>query len=143
MTFGAERRRSQRTPPDAAGWCGDAVLRPGLLVHVVNLGTFGALVAGPTRLRPGRPAELQLVLSQDTDIRISNSGPPETQDLPVHSLSFTSLAVGQCRQQTVSVGIRPPVPGIWYVGAVADPDANVDELIETNNTRASSSVFFL
>jgi hypothetical protein len=61
MSAGSERRRSGRTPPDAAGWRDDAVLRPGLLVHVVNVGSFGALVEGPTRLRPGRAAELQLV----------------------------------------------------------------------------------
>ena len=61
MKSGSERRRSGRMPPDAAGWRDDAVLRPGLLVHVVNVGAFGALVVGATRLRPGRAAELQLV----------------------------------------------------------------------------------
>ena len=44
-----------------AGWRTDAVLRPGLLVRLVNIGPYGALVACSMRLRPGRIAELQLV----------------------------------------------------------------------------------
>jgi hypothetical protein len=44
-----------------AGWRTDALLRPGLLVRLVNIGPYGALVECPARLRPGRIAELQLV----------------------------------------------------------------------------------
>lgn len=46
-----------------AGWSGDAVLRPGLFVRIVNIGPFGVLVESASRLRPGRLAELQLVVA--------------------------------------------------------------------------------
>jgi hypothetical protein len=49
------------------------VLRPGLLVRVVNIGAHGALVECPARLRPGRMAELQLV-SAATDRKQCVSG---------------------------------------------------------------------
>jgi hypothetical protein len=61
MTHTADRRRGQRGAPDHSGWSGEAVLRPGLLVRIVNIGPFGALVECQARLRPGRRAELQLI----------------------------------------------------------------------------------
>jgi hypothetical protein len=61
VSSGQERRRATRSRPDAAGWRIDAVLRPGLLVRLVNIGPYGALIETSTRLRPGRIAELQLV----------------------------------------------------------------------------------
>ena len=60
-----ERRRARRAGPAHAGWLPDAVLRPGLLVRLVNIGPYGALVECQARLRPGRAAELQLVTSAD------------------------------------------------------------------------------
>ena len=47
--------------PHPAGWRPEAVLRPGVLVRVVNIGPYGALIECPARLKPGRTAELQLV----------------------------------------------------------------------------------
>jgi hypothetical protein len=61
VTPRADRRRADRSGPDRAGWRTDAVLRPGLLVRVVNIGPYGVLVECPNRLRPGGTAELQLV----------------------------------------------------------------------------------
>jgi hypothetical protein len=61
VTARRERRRADRSGPDRAGWRTDAVLRPGLLVRVVNIGPYGVLLECPSRLRPGRTAELQLV----------------------------------------------------------------------------------
>lgn len=61
MTEGSDRRRALRRPPDVAGWSGDAVLRPGLVVRIVNIGPFGALVESRARMVPGRIAELQLI----------------------------------------------------------------------------------
>lgn len=61
MTYDSDRRRALRRTPDVAGWSGDAVLRPGLIVRIINIGAFGALVETAARLRPGRKAELQLV----------------------------------------------------------------------------------
>jgi hypothetical protein len=56
-----DRRRAARAAPDAVGWRQDALLRPGLPVRVLDIGPFGALVECPSRLRPGRRAELQLI----------------------------------------------------------------------------------
>jgi hypothetical protein len=61
MTDAQDRRRARRRTPDVAGWAGDALLRPGLAVRILNIGPFGALVESTARLRPGRLAELQLV----------------------------------------------------------------------------------
>lgn len=66
MSHGSDRRRAGRRPPDVAGWSGDAVLRPGLIVRIVNIGPFGALVESRARLQPGRTAELQL-MAVDTE----------------------------------------------------------------------------
>jgi hypothetical protein len=58
-----DRRRAHRATPDAAGWRPEALLRPGLVVRIVNIGPYGALVESQARLRPGRSAELHLVTS--------------------------------------------------------------------------------
>lgn len=63
MTHEADRRRGQRKAPTLSGWNGDALLRPGLPVRIVNIGAYGALVECQGRLRPGRRAELQLMLA--------------------------------------------------------------------------------
>jgi len=73
VSAGGERRRAGRTGPDTAGWRCEAVLRPGVLVRVVDICPFGVLVECPTRLRPGRAAELQLV-SADSDRKHTISG---------------------------------------------------------------------
>ena len=102
----------------------------GVTVKVCNQGTVAT------------GADVQLVLSKDTDIRFSYDAPPESQDLPVEYLSFSNLEPGQCIQQAVTLSMRPPEGGTWYVGAVADPGRAVAEFIETNNTRASSAISF-
>jgi len=102
----------------------------GVTVKVCNQGTVDT------------SAEVQLVLSADTDIRFSYDALPETQDLPVEYLSFRNLAPGQCVQQGVSLSMPPPHAGTWYVGAVADPGRFLPEFFENNNTRASSAISF-
>ena len=94
-------------------------------VTVCNQGT----VAGETNV--------QLVLSEDTTILFSYDAPPETQDLPVASFSSDYLEAGQCRKQQVQLSFSAPHDGAWYLGAVVDPGHSLQELIETNNTRAS------
>lgn len=59
-----DRRRARRTGADDEGWREEAVLRPGLLVRIVNIGPYGALIECQARLRPGRSAELQLVTAR-------------------------------------------------------------------------------
>ena len=53
---------------EEAGWQAEAVLRPGLLVRIVNISATGVLLESPARLRPGRRAELQLT-ARDGDAR--------------------------------------------------------------------------
>jgi hypothetical protein len=60
VTAVAERRRGRRVEADAGGWKADAVLRPGLLVRIVNISPHGVLLESTARLRPGRRAEMQL-----------------------------------------------------------------------------------
>ena len=71
VTRAHDRRRGSRAGPEGEGWRADAVLRPGLAVRVVNIGTFGALVECQARLRPGRSAELQLMNHQDRKLIVS------------------------------------------------------------------------
>ena len=59
----AERRQVRRVSAEEAGWQEEAVLRPGLLVRIVNISAIGVLLESPARLRPGRRAELQLTSS--------------------------------------------------------------------------------
>jgi hypothetical protein len=63
-----EKRRAGRVGAEDAGWLAEAVLRPGLLVHIVNISASGVLLESPARLRPGRRAELQLT-ARDGDAR--------------------------------------------------------------------------
>jgi hypothetical protein len=56
----ADRRRRLRCVPEEAGWKAEAVLRPGLLVTVINISAYGVLLESPGRLRPGRRADIQL-----------------------------------------------------------------------------------
>ena len=58
-----ERRGVRRVGAEEAGWHPEAVLRPGLLVRIVNISATGVLLESPARLGPGRRAELQLTAS--------------------------------------------------------------------------------
>lgn len=88
MSDGPDRRRAGRRPPDVAGWSGEALLRPGLLVRIVNIGPFGVLVESTAGLRPGRHAELQL-MEAGTDHRVLVPGRVERcQVIGLQPLSF-------------------------------------------------------
>ena len=60
LTVASERRGERRQPSEHTGWKPEAVLRPGLLVRILNMSSRGVLVQSPGRLRPGRTVELQL-----------------------------------------------------------------------------------
>ncbi len=62
-----------RLQPESTGWNEEAVLRPGLLVRVVDIGPLGALLESPVRLRPGIRTELQLSANH-ADRRLIVSG---------------------------------------------------------------------
>jgi hypothetical protein len=88
MTAASDRRRARRGSADLAGWSGDAVLRPGLLVRIVNIGPLGALVESPARLRPGRNAELQLVVAQTDQKQVVAGRVERCQVIALKPLSF-------------------------------------------------------
>jgi hypothetical protein len=88
MIDASERRRARRRPPQVAGWSGDAVLRPGLLVRIVNIGPFGALVESQGRLRPGHSAELQLVAAGTDHKRMVPGRIERCQVIALQPLSF-------------------------------------------------------
>jgi hypothetical protein len=56
----SDRRGERRHSSEHTGWKAEAVLRPGLLVRILNINSRGVLVQSPGRLRPGRTVELQL-----------------------------------------------------------------------------------
>ena len=61
LTINVERRAGRRVAPASTAWSPSALLRPGQEVALINLSSGGALVESPTRLKPGAPAELQLL----------------------------------------------------------------------------------
>ena len=65
-----ERRRHRRRPAEESGWKADAILRPGLLVHVLDISRDGAMLESPARLRPGRRADLQLTTLEGDSLPI-------------------------------------------------------------------------
>lgn len=83
-----ERRRARRAGPTHAGWHPDAVLRPGLLVRLVNIGPYGALVECQARLRPGRVAELQLMTTAADRKQIVRGRVERCQVVALCPLSF-------------------------------------------------------
>jgi hypothetical protein len=56
-----DRRRGARISPEHGPWKAQAVLRPGVLVTVIDIAPHGVRVSSPARLRPGRRAEIQFV----------------------------------------------------------------------------------
>ena len=110
-------------------------------------------VSGPASLMPGYPFMVKvtlcnqgtyggstgayLVLSEDTDIRFSYDNPPASQDFLLDYLDSGYLEAGQCKTQEVMVYSWMPSQGSFYLGVVADAEQSQQELIETNNTRAS------
>lgn len=90
-------------------------------VRACNLGTI-----------PSPSTRLELFISADALIS-------RTSDTRVTDVSFSSLAPGACREQTV--GGRAPVPaGTWWMGAVVDGTNAILEANEANNALASEPV---
>jgi len=125
------------------GYAADLVIRELTGPASVTIGqSYGVTVKVCNEGTVSSSADVQLVLSEDADIRFSYDAPPGAQDWPVEYLSFSNLAPGQCIEQGVALSMPPPSPGSWYVGAVADPGRSLPEFIETNNTRASGAISF-
>ncbi len=85
-----------------------------------------------------RSTEVEVYLSADADIQ-ANVMPDPTGDAFLGSAYIDYLAPSQCRTVPVEGNAYPPSPGFdgpYYVGAVADPYGNQEELIEDNNALA-------
>ncbi|HYH98473.1 CARDB domain-containing protein, partial [Hyalangium sp.] len=84
--------------------------------------------------------DVQLLLSADTTVSASSNG-SSPQDLLLTSVSTGLLAPGQCVTRQAQAVAPSQLEGSWYLGLVADPANTTLELLETNNTRVSQSVF--
>ena len=78
------------------------------------------------------------MLSEDTTIRFSPGAPYSGEDVPLERFNSDWLEPGQCKTKQVQAHAQARNEGVWYLGAVADPDNYRPELIETNNTLASA-----
>ena len=79
------------------------------------------------------PTELALFFSED--LAITPPG-PEPGDFPVGTLPVPSLPPGACVRQSGPVVAAAPHDGAWTLGAIVDPWAAVEELLEVNNAFA-------
>ena len=64
-----DRRDTVRVRAEFTRWRRTAILRPGQEVLLLDLGTGGALVESPTRMKPGTRAELQLFGTERRHVR--------------------------------------------------------------------------
>jgi subtilase family serine protease len=76
------------------------------------------------------------------ELRLSTDSLITSTDPLVGSAPTGMLHPKQCA--TLQVRTRPArvADGLWYVGAVVDPDSSVSEGVETNNTRLSTPMAF-
>lgn len=68
----ADRRRAERLTPKEAGWSGEAMIRPGTTVRVIDIARSGALIESPVRLYID--ARMDLHLRADDRTRLVASG---------------------------------------------------------------------
>ena len=80
---GPERRRGPRIRPEHGPWKAEAVLRPGVLVTILDIAPHGVRVSSPARLRPGRRAEIQFTsqASEERSLVIGQVGRCRVTDL--------------------------------------------------------------
>lgn len=103
-----ERRRGPRVPPDESPWRAEAVLRPGLLVRVINIGPRGVLVESPARLRPGRRAELQLAALDSDGRRVFTGRVERCQVVRLEPLCFHGAIAFEAAETETLCGPAPP-----------------------------------
>ncbi|MCP3138363.1 CARDB domain-containing protein [Pyxidicoccus xibeiensis] len=109
-------------------------------------------VTGPESVQPFQPfpvqvtvcnqgtqaggAQVGLFMSADAVIR-PNTGPGPMEDSPAGQASVNLLVPGQCSTLPVQAYAQLPPQGVegpYHLGAVVDPNGNVSELLEDNNT---------
>jgi hypothetical protein len=81
--------------------------------------------------------DVELYFSSDTLISSPTPSDPMS-DQAVGMMPTDYLEPGQCQTFTRSVSAWVPNPGIWYLGAAADPGRGRSELIEDNNALAGT-----
>ncbi|WP_224250198.1 CARDB domain-containing protein [Hyalangium gracile] len=90
--------------------------------------------------RGTQPDSTEVAVYLSVDDSINPGDPPgPAEDLFVGMASTDTLHPGQCRAVSVNGPAHAPEPGFegpYYVGAVADPNGNQEELIEDNNALA-------
>ncbi|RKH12468.1 hypothetical protein D7V97_08315 [Corallococcus sp. CA053C] len=96
-------------------------------VTVCNQGTVGG------------NAPVEVYLSADSTITPNGPTGP-SPDFFVGYVSLPYLNPGQCQVLTVSGPASVPTTGLYYAGAVVDPQSSIAELIDDNNTRAGTRV---
>lgn len=88
MNRSPDRRRGIRATPGHWGWRDEAILRPGVAVRVVDLSEHGVRIDAPARLRPGRPAELQLAHDTTDERRLLRGRVGRCQVTALHPLRY-------------------------------------------------------
>ncbi len=124
--------------------------RPDLIVTDVNvpptLSPGQSFTASVTVCNQGTTSSsstnAQLYLSMDTTLTPMSpgpgpGGPPPTDQAPLGMIGLPSLSPGQCATRSTSAWVNFPMDGqgegAYYVGAIADEPASVQELREDNN----------
>ena len=104
-------------------------------------GTFTVQLTLCNQGTTSSPARVDLVLSADAIFSVS-SPPTPSGDRLVSGISLF-LGPGQCTPLSLSApGLPPGPPGSYFLGAIADVNQLVTELLETTNTSAALPVTF-
>ncbi|WP_224361111.1 CARDB domain-containing protein [Hyalangium versicolor] len=85
----------------------------------------------------GGSTGVEVYLSTDTTITPNGPTGP-SPDSYVGYISSQYFNPGQCQTLAVQGWVYAPADGAYYLGAVADPQSSVAELLEDNNTRAGT-----
>ncbi|SET21995.1 CARDB protein [Myxococcus fulvus] len=90
--------------------------------------------------RPSNSTQAQLFVSSDAVLSpmSSSPGPAPMDQVPVGSVSVPSLGAGQCTTRSIQVWASIPPDsqgdGVFFLGAIVDEPASVQELREDNNS---------
>ena len=112
-------------------------------------------VTGPSSITPGQPfpatvtvcnpgtapgtPNVALYLSADGVITPDVPLTP-TSDLLLGARPLNTLPPGQCQTETLTVSASVQREGAYHLGAIVDPNQAVQELVEINNTHASTRI---
>jgi subtilase family serine protease len=102
--------------------------------------SFTASVSVCNRGQLADTTDVHLFLTADETIRRSID-PNLVEDYYLGTISGVALSVGQCLSRSLTVTVPTSVKeGVYYVGAIADPNLNRPEIIEDNNDKVGSRI---